>query len=168
MREQTKGIAPLIAAVQIEDIRLVEASVKTRIRSPQDVGEVDLVVDGSASIKEHNKDGSFVVLATIDAKLVPRRSHEDSAISIRAAFELQYSLPPKFSVSRRNLDAFAQINGVFNAWPYWREFVESMTARMHLPPLILPVFRVRETRKTTPKKASPARHKPTNAVADST
>ncbi len=166
MTEQIKGIAPLIAAVQIEDIRLIEASVRTRIRSPEDVGEVELVIDTSASIKEHKKGSSFVVLATIDAKLLPHKSPENAAISIKAAFELQYTLPPKFSVSRRDLDTFARINGVFNAWPYWREFVESMTSRMHLPPLVLPVFRVRETAKAIPKKASNTRRKPSPESGD--
>jgi len=38
--------------------------------------------------------------------------------------------------------AFARTNGIYNAWPYWREFVQNMIARMNLPPLVIPVFRL--------------------------
>lgn len=159
MSGQVKSIAPLIAAVQIEDVRLVEAVVRSRIRSPQDVDEVDCVFSTSASVKEHHKGGSFVVLAAIDLKLVPRKSPDNTIVSIDAGFALSYSLPPEFVASRRDLDMFAQINSVFNVWPYWREFIQSMTARMHLPPLVLPVFRLREAAKTIPRKTSRARRK---------
>lgn len=154
MTQSVKGIAPLIAAVQIEDIRLTEATVRTKISSPKDVDEVDLVLDTSAIVKEHHPPEPFVVLATIDAKLVPRRTPESAAVSIKAGFELRYSLPPDLRVSRRDLNTFARINSVFNVWPYWREFIQSMTTRMHLPPLVLPVFRVREAAKRISRKAS--------------
>ena len=32
----------------------------------------------------------------------------------------------------------------FNVWPFVREFVNSMTARMNIPPLTLPLFKVPE------------------------
>ena len=41
------------------------------------------------------------------------------------------------------LKAFGQINAVFNAWPCWRELVQAPLARMSLPTLTMPVFRVR-------------------------
>jgi preprotein translocase subunit SecB len=44
-------------------------------------------------------------------------------------------------LTEAHLDAFAKTNAVFNAWPYWREFVQSTTVRMGLPPLVTPVFR---------------------------
>ena len=37
---------------------------------------------------------------------------------------------------------FGQINAVFNAWPCWRELVQAPPARMSLPTLTVPVFRV--------------------------
>lgn len=166
MKEQTKGIAPLIAAVQIEDIRLTEATVRTKIRSPKDVDEVDLVIDTSASVKEHHEGGPFVVLAVIDAKLVPRKSPENAAVSIKAGFELRYSLRAEFAVSRRDLNTFAQINSVFNVWPYWREFIQSMMARMHLPPVVLPVFRVREAAKRISKKGSSMKSNSSSVLTD--
>ena len=37
--------------------------------------------------------------------------------------------------------AFAGTTGVFNAWPYWREFAQNITSRMGLPPVTVPPFR---------------------------
>lgn len=38
--------------------------------------------------------------------------------------------------------AFANINAVFNAWPFFREFVHSTLGRMGLQPISLPVYRI--------------------------
>ena len=50
--------------------------------------------------------------------------------------------PDEESFSSEELEAFGEVNAVFNAWPYWRELVQASLARMLLPPLTLPVFRV--------------------------
>lgn len=57
---------------------------------------------------------------------------------------------PKGDALAPFLAAFAQINGVFNAWPYIRETVQSLTTRMGLPPLTLAVFRVPEVAALNP------------------
>ncbi len=147
MKEKVKQISRLIAAAQIEDIRLVEASVRSRVRSPKDVGSVDFIVRPNASLKERWEDGTFFVLATIEARLVSSERAEDPAVLVRAEFELKYKLPKDISASKRDLNAFAEMNGVFNVWPYWREFIQSMVTRMNLPPLTLPLFRLADTAK---------------------
>ena len=45
-------------------------------------------------------------------------------------------------VGEEGPEAFAQVNAVFNAWPYWRELVQASLARMSMPALTVPVFRV--------------------------
>lgn len=67
-------------------------------------------------------------------------------------FLLQYSIreledQPKLTDEPIEADAgdvvaFANFNATFNAWPYWREFVQSMTGRMGLPGVIIPVLPV--------------------------
>ena len=42
------------------------------------------------------------------------------------------------------LELFAQANGTFNLWPYWREFVQSTSTRMGLPALTVPSYRIEE------------------------
>ena len=61
---------------------------------------------------------------------------------MKVSFEVSYRLPEAFSASARELQEFAEVNGVFNVWPYCREFIQTTTARMGLPPVVLPLFRV--------------------------
>jgi hypothetical protein len=50
--------------------------------------------------------------------------------------------------------AFAGINAVFNAWPFFREYVHSTLGRMGLQPISLPVYRI------APVQAPPNQAKP--------
>lgn len=62
-------------------------------------------------------------------------------LKVSAEFQLYYSLNSEEGFGPSHYDAFARVNGVYNAWPYWREFVQSAIGRMGLPPLAIPVFR---------------------------
>ena len=157
MSEKSKRISRLIQAAQIEDIRLVETTAQTRIRSAKDAGPVDLKIKMSANVKEHHKDGTFFVLAMLEVRVVPPQSPENPVVSVKAGFELKYKLPKAFGATRRELDMFAKVNSLFNAWPYWREFVQNTATRMNLPPIVLPLFRLADLTKTVPKQTSRAK-----------
>lgn len=157
MSESIKKIARLIAAAQLEDVRLVELTAKTTIRSPKDVGSVDFKISPSARVKERRKDGTFFVQAMMDARLIPTERRNDPAISVKAEYELKYRLPQTFKAPRRDLHIFAAVNGVFNAWPYWRELIQSIATRMNLPPLTLPLYRLGDAIKAPAKEVSEAK-----------
>lgn len=72
----------------------------------------------------------------------PDEPEADAALEVEATFVLQYSLSRAEGVTSEDLTAFGLINGVYNAWPYWREFVQNTTARMGLPTITAPVFRL--------------------------
>jgi hypothetical protein len=68
---------------------------------------------------------------------------EELDFSLMAVFDLNYELREAQTLSRRDLEHFAAVNSVFNAWPYWRELAHSTTQRMGItPPLVVPVFTV--------------------------
>ncbi len=76
-------------------------------------------------------------------------------IELRYGFPDGLGLPP-----RKSSPPFASLNGVFNAWPYFREFLQSATTRMGLPQFVLPVFRIRKAdlaRRKVGKTALPRR-----------
>lgn len=60
-------------------------------------------------------------------------------VFVKAKFELTYDLS-RTDLPQDALERFAKINGIYNAWPYWREFVQNCTTRMALPPLIMPLI----------------------------
>ena len=73
------------------------------------------------------------------------------------SFVLSYQLlipPPPDSLRANLFDGFASINGVYNAWPYIREAIQNTTARMCLPPLTLPVYRVPKAKKQSPPRVA--------------
>lgn len=144
MSEETDSLKRVIAEVEIEDVRLVEVNAETKVRSPADSGAVDLLVNRTAAISEHQDKETFFVVAKMRTQLVPEQAQEEPLVSIETSFEIRYRLPEGFHVDPDTLSTFAETNGVYNAWPYWREFVQSMFARMGLPPVVLPVLRVRE------------------------
>ncbi len=149
MSEAADDLKRLIAEVEIEDVRLVEATAETKVRSPADTGAVDLLVNRAAEISERQDNGTFFVVAKMRTQLVPEQAQEEPLVSIETSFEIRYGLPEGFHVDPQTLTTFAETNGVYNAWPYWREFVQSMFARMGLPPVVLPVLRVREAMEET-------------------
>lgn len=144
MSEAADDLKRLIAEVEIEDVRLVEATAETKVRSPADSGAVDLLVNRTAEISERQDNGTFFVVAKIGTQLVSEQAKEEPLVSIETSFELQYRLPEGFRVGPDTLTTFAETNGIYNAWPYWREFVQSTFARMGLPPVVLPLLRARE------------------------
>jgi hypothetical protein len=58
--------------------------------------------------------------------------------SIECAFDLDYEIQGgTFEPTPQSIAAFKDGNAIFNAWPYARELVNSLTSRMdlHAPPL---------------------------------
>ena len=153
MSKATDALRALIAEVEIEGVRLVEATAETKARSPSDTGAVKLLTDQKAEISEQRDDGTFFVAVTMRATLAPGETEAEKKplVSITTSFELQYRVSKDFPVNAETLATFAETNGIYNAWPYWREFVQSMVARMGLPPVMLPVLRGRDVMKKVRK-----------------
>ncbi len=66
---------------------------------------------------------------------------DEPLLEIEAKFLLLYRVSSLEGLSHRNLKAFGELNGLYNAYPYLREFVQSTTSRMGLPPLVIPVLK---------------------------
>jgi hypothetical protein len=99
-----------------------------------------------AEIRDNNISAriGFVLRTTRDGEV-----ETDPVILIEAQFLLVYSVPSTEGIEDRNLSAFVEINGVYNAWPYWREYVQNVSVRMGLPPITVPVYRIPEPSKVT-------------------
>ena len=67
---------------------------------------------------------------------------EKPYLTIEATFVLTYFVDSFENLQDENLRAFAATNGIYNAWPYWREYVQSTISRMGQPPITVPVFRL--------------------------
>ncbi|MCB9745678.1 MAG: hypothetical protein H6740_24100 [Alphaproteobacteria bacterium] len=77
----------------------------------------------------------------VDAR-VPDAEDPSPLMSLDACYQIHYARPAEFTPSQDELEEFARRNGVFNAWPYWRELSHSIYGKMNLPFPPMPVFRV--------------------------
>ena len=93
--------------------------------------------------------------------LVGHNPDDQEALRIEAAFEILYKSDVLAEITPEQMNAFGQVVGINNAWPYWREFVQSMSARMGIPLITIPLLRIHATPPDTakPKKASKSRRK---------
>lgn len=140
--------ARVIKAVQIQEVRLVESTAISAIRSGHDIESASLTVNFSGGVPSPPDSGVFYVVAPIEAQVMLAGSSEPVVV-IKAKYELKYSFPVDLAPTQEELGAFAEVNGIFNAWPYWREFIQSTISRMNLPPVILPLFRIGDYKKQT-------------------
>lgn len=139
--ESAQKAKPVSDRVQILEIRLLESRAEQK-RFDEDLPKR---LTQQIGIETHvDKDRSLLSVFPHFMLVVKRHegSPEELLVRIEARFALTYTLASQENLSEENYEAFGQRNGVYNAWPYWREFVQSTTVRMGLPALTLPVYRV--------------------------
>jgi hypothetical protein len=126
--------APVSSVIQVKSIRLVGCQTKSSPSST--VVRQQLHVEHRPTASRHGD----TLLVTIDVHVWTHGEESERAIDIYATFLLTYEIG-EHEFEQANLDAFAKLNGMFNLWPYIREFVQAMSVRMGLPALTLPVYR---------------------------
>ncbi len=142
-------INPFELAIPVSDRVQIKHISTTASRARR--GETERFATGGFGLKYHqavegvsaNHDTSQITVR-LSFSVVTTKDGDpelDPLMQIDATFELVYSLESFEGIEDQNLQAFACTNGVYNAWPYWREFVQSTTTRMGLPALVPPVFR---------------------------
>lgn len=65
-----------------------------------------------------------------------------SVVDISAEYALFYRVPPEAKCTKHGMYLFAGHNGVFNAWPFFRELAHSLVGRMGLPSVVMPLLRL--------------------------
>jgi len=141
--------------VEIMEILLVESVMKRGAVGDGLPAKLALGVNVETQV---DKDAKIVCVQprfVVSAKYDEADDHE--LLRIEAQFALRYRVPSLAGLKKSNIEAFGELNGLYNAWPYWREFVQSTTVRMGLPPLTIPVYRPLEAPKRRAK--APARKK---------
>ena len=127
--------APVSRNVQISGVTLLHCSVQ---RDPSvEARDQTVHVSHDCNTEQHGKYVAVMMIFRVHTE----RESQPSGLVISAGFLLTYELKVHEDYPQTNLDAFGNLNGVFNAWPYVREFVQSMSTRMGAGALTLPVFR---------------------------
>jgi preprotein translocase subunit SecB len=143
MAKNINNTKPIDLAVEVSDrVELADVhlmSCKSELLSfpseKDNVHEVTGFANFNVDI-EHN-----TIFVITHFNLHTANKNNDELAKIEAEFLLVYEVENLKGLVESNYKAFADYNGVFNAWPYWREFVNNMTARLQLPQLTLQVYR---------------------------
>ena len=131
--------AAVSGAVVLDEVSLLGCSTRYDRIEGREPLELSIAVTPGATLDETQGSLSAVVVLTLEGKKKASQGPKESLV-IQGTFGLVYSVREEASFSDEQVDAFAKTNAIYNIWPYWREFVQSMSARMNLPPLIIPVF----------------------------
>ena len=137
------------ATVDIIEVRLVETSAMQQMMDAAHPPKVR-VARKSETIR-NNEDGFIAVKISFLFEAKDAEKEGGAKVKIEAVYDLMYRLENLSQFSDEEIDAFGDVNGCYNAWPFWREYVYTTLARMGLPPITLPVFRYDESTKDTPK-----------------
>jgi hypothetical protein len=133
-------------AVQIRDVRLRSSFFRT---NRHDMDTAGFHTEYFAEVVERS-DTTLVI--GVGFRLADHRDgHEDMPVSETseaapdlsafADFEIIYDIVSE-NLHDDDTTSFAWINGVMNAWSYWRTLVHTQLLAMGLPKVIVPVFRV--------------------------
>jgi preprotein translocase subunit SecB len=146
----------VIASAKISGVRLVGLETSTSVGTVGDVEEPVLSVEHGATIVEGpGKSGHFAVNTNLKCRIVSGKKQE-VYFSLDAVFEVLYRIPADLEYTEEEMKDFVELNAVFNAWPYFREIVQSILSRMNLPTITLPLFRYGKvpTKEIVPKTAT--------------
>ena len=140
-----KAVTELVRAVadqvQIVEVRLLESRSEQKQFDREVPGRITTSIDVDTHFDAESHRLSVYPRLHLHVKEKDSLP-DDYFLKIEARFVVTYQVRSAEGLTQDNFDAFAERNGIFNVWPYWREFVQSMTARMGLPPLTVPVFRI--------------------------
>jgi hypothetical protein len=70
------------------------------------------------------------------------RSAREPLVLVECTWEVDYRLANGYQPAPKAVQAFKDGNGIFNCWPYFREYLQNTVTRMNLPPLTVPLLRL--------------------------
>lgn len=131
-------------SVQIESVSLTRVAMTTDV--PDESGsELLRLSQRYRGRYELPACDSEIVLVQVDFRFEAHSTKDGEpdrrVADIAAEFLVVYRAKATSAFPADALQHFAGLNGTYNAWPYWRELVQSLTARAGMSAVTVPVFR---------------------------
>jgi hypothetical protein len=151
------SIARIASAVELRDIALRSSRANLNVAATEIpehwsgvafVGFDTKVGEQRADDRDFTIEAAFVAVYNSDwadeihTELPEADPEHPPEIEIEASFELSYRAAEGAELAAKDLDNFAIANGTLHAWPYWRELADDITTRMHVPRLVVGVFKL--------------------------
>jgi hypothetical protein len=134
------GAARAAAALEIATVRFSSFSALTSYGAFETLPSDVTVKVGFTRPKVESAGTRVAISSTLLLRVLP--TDGPPAVDLRATAELIYVRKAETTIADADIEEFALLNAPFNAWAYWREFVQSSLARLNLPTLAIPLFRI--------------------------
>jgi len=136
-----KAVARVARKAILEEIYLFEAKISrdSLTMSPE---ALSLEHKCSTKILPSGKDKNILPILSNFRVTAFGRKPDKIVMNIEASFCTSYFLESFADFNPNDIEHFSKINPIYNAWAYWREFVQSMTTRMGLPALTIPLLKI--------------------------
>ncbi len=126
--------------VQLKDVRLIEFGCNQKQGASR--GKKAYNMDYSTEAAVNKESGHVLVIAKFHFEAFGEGQPQKNVLKANATFALTYTIENFEGLTDKGFKQFADLNGIYNAWPYWREFMQNTISRLGLPPLVIPVFRI--------------------------
>jgi len=136
--------APISAHAKIHNVVLASCEAKRSAEATFSPNQhsIDCVIE-HIEIGIDKENSRFFIKPGFTLKVMRKDLPEaEACLLIKASFAIAYSVEAIEKYEEKVIHAFAGTNGIFNAWPYWREFAQNTALRMGIPGIIIPLFRV--------------------------
>jgi preprotein translocase subunit SecB len=127
---------PVSSKVTIDKIRLVRSIIESHADELRPT-PVRFAFDSHTEHSAERQEIAVSVQFEVSSETEPGK---ERLLHVEATLCVTYKMESLAGLQQDNLDAFGKMNGVYNLWPYWREYVQSTTTRLGLPPLTLPAL----------------------------
>lgn len=127
----------ILSGISFDEIYLESSSVAHNRESLLKQKELEISVRDKASYTQQDNKIRVTHKYFLTAK--NPAIEKDFVIKISVNFCLIFFTSSPFE--KEFFEIFKNINLPMNSWPYFREFVQSMTQRMNLPPITIPLLK---------------------------
>lgn len=129
--------------VQLRSIALRSANIDSDLSDDDDQLDLTVTQQHRCSVDHQVKGDRREVRVLAEFKFTASKSESEdgSVVRLDATFVLVYEMSSTAEFEPRCIQYFADINGAYNAWPYWRELVQSAAGRVGMAGIVIPVYR---------------------------
>ncbi len=125
-----------VNSTELKDIFIVKLMVDNRIRYKDELPSLKLEFSYSYSIDEEN---GFEITQTL--QLIGRLKRK-IAFKVLITQQLDYHVDDAELLNSEHVETYAKSSAILHGWPYLRETVSTLFAKMGYPPLFLPLLKI--------------------------
>jgi hypothetical protein len=159
-RKPNPNVLELLRSVQLVSVRAVSSGTSFLGTKEGDTLEQMKVTRKSGGLKSPDAPEIVRAMVGVECTVLARVGEDREVAKLSCDMALDYKVRNTELFERLNEDdcnQFAELNGVYNAWPYLREFCQSASLRMGLPiPIMLPTLSPADPSAPTEEKRASA------------